>query len=372
MKTKVINIDCDSPDASQIADIAKLIDAGCLVAFGTETVYGIACKADNASLAKLSKIKARTPDKYYTLHIGQPSDMRKYVPTIGLNAEKLIQKAWPGPLTIVFELTKDDIAKLRDELDSDTFDNLYKDNSIGIRCPDNKIAQMLLSACKNPIVAPSANITGQRPATNAAQVLEQLSGQIDVVLDGGETKYGKNSTVVKISNSTLKIIRQGQYPESQLKKAFTIDLLFLCTGNTCRSPMAEAMFKKYLAEKLQCKVDQLQEKGYNIHSAGVMGLRSLPATAEAVQACAKRGVDIIDHRSTALSKELVSGSDYIFTMANSHRHGVVGIDKDAANRCGLLADEQIMDPIGQSQDFYDSCLAIIEKAVKKRISEMVI
>jgi L-threonylcarbamoyladenylate synthase len=243
MQTKVIKLDAERPDSAKIRQAAQMIDAGRLVAFPTETVYGIACRLSNKSLEKLNSIKSRTTEKYYTLHIADKSEVKKFVPVLGLRAEKLIKNTWPGPLTIVFEMSDEDIEKQRKILDRDVFENLYRDNSIGIRCPDNPVAQTLLGQCSNPVVAPSANITGKPAATDADQVLAQLDGRIDLVLDAGPCKYKKSSTVVKIGKRKPQILRQGAFSETQLRQAATVWFLFVCTGNTCRSPMAEAFFK---------------------------------------------------------------------------------------------------------------------------------
>jgi L-threonylcarbamoyladenylate synthase len=203
MQTKVVKLDTAEPDTAKIKEAAALLDAGGLVAFPTETVYGIGCRVETTSLAKLDKLKRRDPGKYYTLHIGQKTDLEKYLPSVGLKGQKLIKNGWPGPLTIVFELNDEDIAKQRNRLERKVFENLYKDNSIGIRCPAHRIASMLLQAVQNAVVAPSANITGRSPAVDAESVLAQFSGQIELLLDAGPCKYKKSSTVVKTGKSGL-------------------------------------------------------------------------------------------------------------------------------------------------------------------------
>jgi len=273
----------------------------------------------------------------------QKNDVGNYIPTIGMKAQKLIQNAWPGPLTIVFELDKNDIDKQNKNLDGEVFESLYKDNSIGIRCPDNTIAAMLLRQTSFPVVAPSANITDSPPAVNPGQVLEQLSGKIDLLLDAGPCKYKQSSTVVKIGKKGMGLLRPGVYSQAELEALSQIQFLFVCTGNTCRSPMAEGIFRKYLAEKFQCNLDGLDKMGYKITSAGIIGSVGYPATAEAVAACAAKGID-----------------------------RVIIFDPKAVNKCFLLAGNTgIPDPIGHPQQSYDKCAKLIERAVQKRISEFV-
>jgi protein-tyrosine-phosphatase len=137
--------------------------------------------------------------------------------------------------------------------------------------------------------------------------------------------------------------------------------------------MAEGLFKKYLAEKLACPVDALDQKGYIIRSAGTMGMVGFPATNEAIIACLAKGVDISAHRSSALTKYLIEQSDLIYVMARAHGEAVVETSPDAAEKCLLLdGDYDIEDPIGRSQSVYGSCADLIDKAVKRNISELVL
>jgi len=373
VETKIIKLDAVNIDSAGIEEAAAIVDAGGLVAVPTETVYGIACSVKKDSLAKLSDIKGRTAEKYYTLQIAESGDVHKYIPKLGLRYLKLIQNAWPGPLTIVFELDQDDINKQQNKLDSKVFENLYKDNSIGIRCPDNAIALELLKRANGPVVVPSANITGQPPAIDAEQVLDQLAGKIDLVIDAGPCKYKTSSTVVKIGKNGLEILREGAYSQLELEVLSQVKILFVCTGNTCRSPMAEGIFKKYLAEKLQCKVDDLEKIGYKVSSAGIMDTAGYPASTEAIEVCAAKGINIKTHRNQGLTKELVRESDFIFAMERMHQAHIIAFESEAENRCFLLAgNKEIPDPIGLPRHSYENCAKLIEKSVIKRIGELVI
>lgn len=366
-------------DIEKIKEAADCIDRGGLVVFPTETVYGIACKADQKSLARLDEIKKRDADKRYTLHIGDKDKVQDFVPALSLPAKKLVQNAWPGPLTIVFELEKQDIAKLEEKLGTETVKLLYKDNTIGIRCPDNPVASAFLSLCRFPVVAPSANTAGSKPAVNAKQAIEQLDGLVDMILDAGPCKYKKSSTVVKISatggfdklTAGWQILREGAYSEKQIQKMLTVNILFVCTGNTCRSPMAEGFTKKLLAGKLKCDIDRLEQMGYKITSAGVIALDGVDASAEAIRFCASRGVRLTGHKSRRLTAEMLKEADYIFAMSAGHRDDIMRLFPASAEKCMLLNDAgDINDPIGGDFEAYKICGLIIEKTVNKRISEL--
>ncbi|MHC5173359.1 MAG: L-threonylcarbamoyladenylate synthase, partial [Planctomycetota bacterium] len=251
MKTEILKI--RTPDETQaVQRAARWLDEGKLVAFPTETVYGIGCKADKHTFERLNEVKGRQPDKCYTLHIGSPEHLEKYIPSMSLKAQKLVQNAFPGPVTVVFELDDQAFRQIRQSLPKGVFEVLYSGQTLGVRHPACPITCEILAQAHSPIVAPSANPGGLSPATSVKEVLGYFDGEIEGIVEipHFEADFKQSSTVVKVGKKGVQILREGAVSASQIRKWITIRLLYVCTGNTCRSPMAAGFCRKYFADNL--------------------------------------------------------------------------------------------------------------------------
>ena len=278
-------------------------------------------------------------------------------------------------MTLVYELAPSVQAYVKAWLGEEAYAVLCRDNTLGIRCPDHPVAQALLGQTTCPVVAPSANKTGQAPASDADEVMNQMGGSISLVLDAGPCALKQSSTVVKMGQTgKLDLLREGLISEQAIFDMAHIQFLFVCTGNTCRSPMAEGIARQMLAQHLSCKeIDDLSVLGYKILSAGTMGMSGMPASEGAITACIDRGIDISSHKSNALSASLVQKSDFIFTMTRFHLETVLACFPEASDRCTRLdSDADIGDPVGQPVAVYRACAAQIENAIKNRLSELAI
>jgi protein-tyrosine phosphatase len=148
--------------------------------------------------------------------------------------------------------------------------------------------------------------------------------------------------------------------------------LFVCTGNTCRSPMAEGLFRKLLAERLKCPEDELVDRGFMVASAGVAAAHGSPPSPEAVEILADRGVDLRGHESQPVTAQLLSQADHIFTMTRSHRELLVRDFPEMAESVRLLARDgaDVIDPIGAGLDEYRRCADQIEQYLQGIMAEL--
>ena len=368
MPTRVIRIDSKAQISSAAKRGARALRSGKLVAFPTETVYGLgAIATDPDAMNRLRKLKSR-PKGPFTVHIGDRGDVVRYVKDVPPMARRLIAKAWPGPVTILLPTH----GKLADRtLQSAGLHGLLShEGSIGLRCPDNLLAQGLLSAAKAPVVAPSANLAGQPSPRTAAEVLASLDGKIDLLLDDGLTRLGEDSTIIRFSDDEWKLLRAGPYSERAIRKMLHRRVVFVCTGNTCRSPMAAGLAKKLLADREQCRIGDLRKYGLEVVSAGLFAGDGSRATPEAVRAAKTRGADISRHRSRKLTSELTDSADVIFCMTEFHVSGVRRVSPSAANKVHRLhEDGDIPDPIGGGLDVYRQTAEGIEEALQARLDE---
>lgn len=186
---------------NEVAEAARLLREGGLVAFPTETVYGLGADATNPeAIARLNRVKGRPPEKPYSVHVHDIAQVAAYVERVPPKAARLMQRFWPGPLTIVLPA--------RDG------------RTVGFRLPAHPLARAFLAACRVPVVAPSANRAGGPPPTDAAEVLAALpAGDVDGVLDGGPTPLGKESTVVEVIGDDVIIRRDGALSRAEVLAA---------------------------------------------------------------------------------------------------------------------------------------------------------
>ena len=193
----ILTINPKALERDQVEQAARVVRGGGLVAFPTETVYGLAVDATNPkAIERLNRVKGRPPEKPYSIHLYDVAQISAFVSEISPMAKRLIEQFWPGPLTIVMASKEG--------------------GSVGFRLPSHPVAHALLQACGRPVVAPSANRSGFPPPTDGKEVLTALGGQFDCLLDAGPTPLGRESTVVSVVGGRLEILREGAIPVQRI------------------------------------------------------------------------------------------------------------------------------------------------------------
>ncbi|MGB9675567.1 MAG: L-threonylcarbamoyladenylate synthase [Candidatus Bathyarchaeales archaeon] len=207
-KTLVLKVNSKKPELGEIRIAADIIKKGGLVAFPTETVYGLGADALNPkAVLTLFEAKKRPLDNPPIVHVGKIEEVYRLAKHVPQKAKTLMERFWPGPLTLIFECSE--------MVPSVTVAGL---DTIAIRMPRHNVALALLRESNCPIAAPSANLAGKPSPTSAEHVLEDLDGRIDAVLDAGPTNIGVESTVLDLTSSPPQILRPGGTPYEDLKR----------------------------------------------------------------------------------------------------------------------------------------------------------
>ena len=349
MKTEIIEVHPEYPDAGKIAYCARIIRQGGLVLFPTETVYGIAADFTNpVAMQRLRDVKNRPEQKTFSILISQKGLISNYTTNRDPVLYKLIDAFWPGPLTIVVPSKEEG-------------------KTVGVRMPDHIIALKLVQESQCTVAAPSANISGNEAPVSCQESLEDLGGLVEAAIDGGRAEIGKSSTVVDLCSGAPTIAREGVITQADIDRvAKKKTILFVCTGNSCRSVMADYFLKSMLSGRSDIEV----------LSAGTGVFIQSTASAETISVLKEDGIDATDHVSQPINSILLKKSDLIFVMTRGHRAQVLERVPEVEKRVYLLkefanippsfqGDLDIPDPIGRSRQDYKECLNMISEAINK-------
>ena len=206
METRILKIDKYNPDHNLIEYAAGILKKGGTVAFPTETVYGLGANALNEkAVEKIFKAKGRPADNPLIVHVSDISEVDNLVKNIPDTAYALMEEFWPGPLTVIMEKASQVPDIVTAGLDT-----------VAIRVPSNKIALELIRMSDVPVAAPSANTSSRPSPTKASHVIDDLFGRVDVIIDGGSTEVGIESTVIDMTSEIPVILRPGGVTYEQL------------------------------------------------------------------------------------------------------------------------------------------------------------
>lgn len=345
MQTQILQVDGARPNPRTIQTAAGLLREGGLVAFPTETVYGLGANWLNPqAVERLYEVKGRPRNKALTIHVATLDYVNEFAGEINVQARSLMARFWPGPLTLVLPRPGG--------------------GTLGFRMPDHPVALALIRAAGVPVVAPSANRAGEPPPVNAEQVKQVFDGAIEGIVDGGPTAVGRESTVLDLSGPHPTILREGALSRAQL--GLMKHILCVCTGNSCRSPMAAALLKRLLKDRPEIEVS----------SAGVLAVPGMPPTESTIAVMQREGIDIRQHRSQPITKEMIESADLVVVMERRQQVLIEELVPQAKGKVKLLLEQaglpgpEVPDPIGQPLARYEDVLRLLKQAVE-RIAQLV-
>lgn len=344
-KPSILVVNAARPEKSVVSAAAKALRSGALIILPTETVYGVA--ADPGVTGAEERI-----------YVAKERDRGKPIPLLasGLQAveaagaalppwaRRLALRYWPGPLTLVLKCAT---------------------RTEGFRVPDHAVALAVLKATGGLLRVTSANISGEPAARTVTSAVEALGEQVALALDAGPSPLGVESTVVDATGELPVILRQGALSrETVLARP---RLLFVCTGNTCRSPMAEGLMRRWLGESPEWEVE----------SAGVSAVAGQRASEGAIQVMAEKDIDLSGHRSRTLTQAQIDAADLVVVMTDAHKSAVSGRFPRGGERVRLLNDfnprrhgEDVPDPFGMRADVYRTIRDEIEAAIPELVLHM--
>ena len=354
-----------------VHQVVQILAEGALVGLPTETGYVAAANSLNSGAGmQLGEVRARLGAPRLVLALKSPHEALDYVPRAGAIGRKLMRRFWPGPVTFLFAEPLD--AGLTGSLPADLQRELWADGVLGLRVPGHEFTWNALRLLPAPLAVTGEGLA-EHSMYGSAQALAEAAGEaLAAVVDAGPCRYDQPTSHVRVSGESWEIVHEGVVSARTLKRLSGSMYLFVCTGNTCRSPMAEGLFRKLLSERLKCSEDDLVDRGYMVSSAGVAAGAGSPPSPEAVEILSTRGIDLRAHESQPATPQLLSQADLIFTMTRSHRDMLVREFPETAPRVKLLASDgaDVIDPIGAGMDEYRRCADQIERYLQALLAEL--
>lgn len=340
-----------------VNELSSVLEQHGLLLHHTGAMYGVGCNAfDSVAIGKINVMKQRSDGKGYILLIPDASWLKDYSVQTSKDIKRLLNQYWPGELTAILEV-KDP-----------RLDAVVLDGRVGFRVPSSPVLRELITKLGYPLVSTSVNIASTPPLERLSDIKKQFGSALHCAFVPADIDEDVTipSTIISIKEDEIQCLREGAISFDEIERSYSKPLIqFICTGNTCRSPMAE-----YYARKC------IEEKGLplRVASAGfVSGERMI--SEHSFTLLYKDGIDARRHRSRVVDKNISNESAYILTMTQEHKRKYLELDPNVAGKIFTLLEftgemGDIDDPFGLDISFYRETYSIIKERVDAALAKI--
>ena len=317
----------------------------------TGSMFGIGCSAfSKEAIAKIDSLKDRKGKSGYIVLIPNIDCLKRFEVQITPEVLRILQQYWAGELSVILEVP------------DPRFQHISQNGKVAFRIPTDKLLKEFIVKMDQPIISTSVNKSGKKPIQNLDEILAGFESWFDFAILPDDVQQSNNlpSTIIEFSDEKLNLIREGNIPFSEIELSYEApQILFVCTGNTCRSPMAEYLARRIITEK---------ELQLRTTSAGFTA-DGMPISENSNYVLALNGIDASDHVSTLLNEEILRKSWLILTMTANHKSKILQLYPDSASKVYTLSEyadfnNDITDPFGKDIEYYKNTFEEINEKVK--------
>jgi protein-tyrosine phosphatase len=313
---------------------ASALEAGRVVLLPTEVGAALTASALHPEAA--ARLRPEGDAAPLSLAVRSSDEVADWAPDLRPLARRLARRFWPGPL--ILSLSEGVDRGLAGRLPEEVRRLVCPQGVLHLRAPGHEATQELLHRLSGPLLLREA------PEEGAAE-------RADLALVDGPGPFPEGVSVVHVAGGAWRLERVGAISEELLRRNAACMIVFVCTGNTCRSPLAETLFKQRLAQRLGCAPQELPERGYVVLSAGLAASAGAPAADEALEVARAYGGDLSAHRSRPLTAQMAAQADYLIAMTHGHVRALAGCAPHLLNPAG----DDVSDPIGCDRSVYEEC-----------------
>jgi protein-tyrosine-phosphatase/tRNA A37 threonylcarbamoyladenosine synthetase subunit TsaC/SUA5/YrdC len=338
----------------------QILQAGGLALLPTEAGYAAFASASiPEAVARLAALLGTSDGRGVAVAVRGVAEAREWAPQMGLLGNRLARRCWPGP--VILEMGTTGAAAFQSGGEAKRL--FAAGDRLGLIVPGHPVIRGVLDAVRGPLIFREL----ADAVTTADAAVASAGGFAEAIVDGGSYPSDKPATVVEVCDESWSIRGEGAVSANEIAAAAAMLILFVCTGNTCRSPLAAALCKRRLADRLECSIEDLPHRGFVVASAGIAAIYGEPAAAEAVTVACELGAELNDHVSRPAAPDVLADADLIIGMTAGHLQAVemlTGAHADVRLLCG---DADLADPIGGNLEVYQGCAGTIWQHLQKLV-----